>query len=248
MKNENLNILVVDDEPMHRRSAEILLKGHRLTIVSSYDEAKETLTSHTDYKKEQELQPGLLEKAGLSRDFNPYQGNKDASDADKGKYHDACKAAREAATTHPNFDVVLVDLMMAASRSAQGGEGMQYVGKQMPVGTFLILLALHAGVKNIGMVTDMNHHHHPASAALDPINRSVIKVGETKIFATNYAGSRTFDEKTGEVITYEYLQSAEGKAKYPADSNYQHKGTFSGKGWNSILKTLLEGKDEEGGF
>jgi hypothetical protein len=98
------------------------------------------------------------------------------------------------------------------------------------------------------MVTDMNHHNHPASAALDPINRSVIKVGETKIFATNYASSRTFDEKTGEVLTYDHLQTAEGKEKYPADSAYHHAGTFSGKGWDSVLKTLLEGKDEGDGY
>jgi CheY-like chemotaxis protein len=242
---KNLNILVVDDEPLHRRAAEILLKCHTLTVVGSYDEAREALSSHTNYDVARENEPELFEKAGLSRNFNPYQENKDANDADKKKYHEACKAAREAATTHPNFDVVLTDLMMPASRSAQGPDGMQFVGEQMPVGTFLILLALRAGVKVIGMVTDMNHHNHPASAALDPINRNVIKVGETKIFATNYASSRTFDEKTGEVLTYEYLQTAEGKAKYPADKRYHHAGTFEGKGWDSVLKTLIEGKDVE---
>lgn len=241
----NLNILVVDDEKNHRRAAEILLKGYNLTIVGSYDEAREFLTSHTDYDKANALEPELFDKAGLSRDFNPWQKNKDASETDKDKYRAARERARELATTHPNFDVVLTDLMMPASRSAQGDQGMQFVGKQMPVGTFLILLALNAGVKNIAMVTDMNHHHHPASAALDPINRKIIKVGDVKIFATNYPNSSTFDEKTGEVLTYEYLQSAEGKEKYPRNSDYTYPGTFEGKGWNSILKTLLEGKDEE---
>ena len=249
MKNTQLNILVVDDEPKHRRAAEVLLKGHQLTIVGSYDEAKEALSSQTDYDKENDvIMPNLLEKVGLSRNFNPYLKNKDASEADKQKYRDVCKEAREAATTHPNFDVVLTDLMMPASRSAQGGEGMQFVGKQMPVGTFLILLALNAGIKNIAMVTDTNHHHHPASAALDPINRSVIRIGDVKIFATNYASSVIFDEETGEVLTYEYLRSVEGKAKYPEASDYHHKGTFNGKGWGSILNALLENKvDEVGG-
>lgn len=245
MQNTNkLNILVVDDEKNHRRAAEILLKVHNLMIVASYDEGREALTSHTDYGKADEIRPTLLEKAGLARNFMPYRENTVASDAEKAKYEDACREAKEQATTHPHFDVVLLDLMMPASRSAQGLDGMSFVGKQMPVGTFLILLALHAGVKNIAMVTDMNHHHHPASAALDPINRSVIKVSDVKIFATNYSSLKTFDEKTGEVLTYKYLESEEGKAKYPQDANYGHVGTFSGKGWDSILKVLLEGNGE----
>jgi CheY-like chemotaxis protein len=241
----NLNILVVDDGANHRRSAELLLKGHTLTIVGTYDDAQKALTIQMDYEKENKLKPDLLENAGLSRTFNPYREDKDASDADKKKYEDVSKAARAAATTRPNFDVVLLDLLMPASRQAQGDEGAPFVGKEMPLGTFLILLALSAGVKNIGMVTDKNHHNHPASAALDPINRKVITVGETKIFATNYPASKRFDEKTGELISYEYLRSDEGKKKYP-EGGYDgddriYTGTWVGKGWDSILNTLLAG-------
>lgn len=244
--NTNLNILVVDDSVNHRRSAELLLKGHTLTIVGSYDEAQKALTIQMDYEKENKLIPDLLEKAGLSRSFNPYRENKDASDDDKKKYEEVCKVARATATTYPNFDVVLVDLLMPASRQAQGDVGAPFVGKEMPLGTFLILLALNAGVKNIGMVTDKNHHNHPASAALDPINRKVITVGETKIFATNYSASKRFDEATGEIISYKYLSSDEGKNKYPQGSygedGYNHAGTWVGKGWDSILNTLLAGE------
>lgn len=243
--NTNLNILVVDDGANHRRSAELLLKGHTLTVVGTYDEAQKALTIQMDYEKENKLKPGLLEKAGLSRTFNPYHENKDASDADKKKYEEVSKVAREAATTRPNFDVVLLDLLMPASRQAQGDVGAPFVGKEMPLGTFLILLAMDAGIKNIGMVTDKNHHNHPASAALDPINRKVITVGETKIFATNYPASKRFDEKTGKLISYEYLHSDEGKKKYPqgkyGEDGYNHAGTWVGKGWDSILNTLLAG-------
>lgn len=247
MNTTNLNILVVDDTACHRRSAELLLKGHTLTIVGTYDDAQKALTIQMDYEKENELKPGLLEKAGLSRAFNPYRENKDASDDDKKKYEEVCKVARAASTTLPNFDVVLLDLLMPASRQAQGDVGAPFVGKEMPLGTFLILLALNAGVKNIGMVTDKNHHNHPASAALDPINRKVIMVGETKIFATNYPASKRFDETTGEIISYEYLTSDEGKKKYPLgkyseDDGYNHVGTWVGKGWDSILNTLLAGE------
>jgi len=219
MNTSKLNILVIDDEKNHRRSAEMLLKGHNLLVVGSYDEAAGFLTSKIDY--------------GFA---NILQKDKGLSYAE----------AIEKATTRPNFDVVLTDLMMPASRSAQGPEGLAFVGKQMPVGTFLILLALAAGVKNIGMVTDMNHHNHPASAALDPIGGSVITVGETKIFATNNARLKSFDEVTGEHLSYEFLNSEEGKEKYPEMEKYgSRKGVFSGKGWDTILETLLAGKSEE---
>lgn len=246
-----LNILVVDDSKNHRRAAESLLKNHNLTVVGSYDEGLEALTSHTDYEKAKTFLPDLLGQSGLSRSFNPYQGEKDASEADKQKYHAAYKKSHELATTHPNFDIVLLDLMMPASRAAQGSKGIQFVGKEMPIGTFLILLALNAGVKNIGMVTDMSHHDHPASAALDPINRQVINIGETKIFATNNVGSRYFDTETGEILTYKFLQSEEGKAKYPevtGNSDCRYTGVFSGKGWDTILKNLLRGKFEQEGW
>ena len=214
-----LSILVVDDEKNHRRSAEILLKGHNLLVVGSYDEAKDLLAPKVDY----DLASKLNKDQGLP-------------------WGDAYKKA----TTYPSFDVVLTDLMMPASRSAQGPEGLAFVGKQMPVGTFLILLALAAGVKNIAMVTDMNHHNHPASAALDPISGSVITVGETKIFATNNARLGHFDEATGESLSYDFLNSEEGKEKYPEVEKYgPRKGVFSGKGWDTILETLLAGKSEE---
>lgn len=207
---------MVDDEPNHRRSAEILLKGHDLTIVDSFDKAREALTPQLDRPKFEKLKAGGMEFS----------------------------EAWDTALVHPDFDVVMTDLLMPASREAQGGEGMRLVGTQMPLGNFLILMALAAEIKNIAMVTDMNHHNHPASAALDPINRKVISVGETKIFATNHAGSQYFDEKTNEPVSWEFLRTPKGKEKYPGDYG-PRQGTFSGKGWGSVLKTLLEGKFQE---
>jgi len=122
---------------------------------------------------------------------------------------------------------------------------MQYVGVEMPVGTFLILLAMNAGITKIGMVTDTNHHHHPASAALDPINRSVITVGDTKIFATNYSESCYFDEATGETLSYEFRQSDEGKEKYRNLGDGKYENAFSGKGWHAMLAVLLKEETQE---
>ena len=233
-----LRILVVDDSKNHRDAATTLLEGHNLTIASSYDEARDLLVPKVDYEKLNRLRKE--KPAGGFFHESPEELRQ------KQQEHDM-KLVEEA-TTRPNFDVVLLDLMMPASRSAQGGPGMDFVGKEMPVGTFLILLALNAGVKNIGMVTDTNHHHHPASAALDPINSKVIKVGETRIFATNYPRTQYFDSETGKLIDYGYFNCEEGRSKYPQDGyegdGYKYKGAYSGKGWNTILRTLLEGGDE----
>lgn len=237
----SLNILVVDDSKNHRDAAATLLRGHNLTIVGTYDEAKELLTPGINYDK--------LNQLRKEKPAGGFFYENEEEKRLKEREHD--EKLKKEAFYAPNFDVVLLDLMMPASRSAQGGPGLDYVGKEMPVGTFLILLALRAGVKNIGMVTDTNHHHHPASAALDPINRSVIKVGDTRIFATNYPGTQYFDAETSEVLTWQFLQSEEGKAKYPQDGyegdGYKYKGAYSGKGWDGILRTLLEGGDDDVG-
>ncbi len=38
-----MKILVFDDSPVHRKSAELTLKGHDLTIVGNYDQAQAAL-------------------------------------------------------------------------------------------------------------------------------------------------------------------------------------------------------------
>lgn len=38
-----MKILVFDDNPLHRKAAEVTLKGHELTIVGTYDEAQAAL-------------------------------------------------------------------------------------------------------------------------------------------------------------------------------------------------------------
>lgn len=232
-----LNILVVDDEINHRRSAEILLKGHNLTIADSYDAATTALSTDVDYDLFQKMKT----EAGL---VYPREG----TDQEKAAYQQKYNELQEKARRRPNFDVVLLDLLMPASSKAQGPTGIPFVGKQLPMGTFLILLAMKAGVKNIGMVTDTNHHNHPASAAIDPMNGGVITAGDVRIFATNYAHSVCFDQETGERIPYEFLRGDEGKQKYPETDGYtgdcqNYKGAFWGKGWNAALNILM-GRDE----
>lgn len=85
------------------------------------------------------------------------------------------------------FDIVLTDLLVPAPRSMLSDEACeQYAGQEMPLGAIIVLLALKMGVKKIGLVTDANHHDHPASAALD-ILLGGFSVGDVEIVCTNRA-------------------------------------------------------------
>lgn len=71
--------------------------------------------------------------------------------------------------TYPNFDVVLVDLLVPASQQAQ--ISTELVGKEMPVGIFIGLVAAVKGhAKYVAIFTDSDHHSHPASACFDIFN------------------------------------------------------------------------------
>ena len=66
-----------------------------------------------------------------------------------------------------HYDLVLTDLLLPAGRYRQGGEGERLVGQEMPLGMNLALLAAVRGVPTTIVVSDKDHHSHPASAALD---------------------------------------------------------------------------------
>lgn len=77
-------------------------------------------------------------------------------------YEDAVNKARG-----NKFDVALIDLLMPAEGMTLGGEGLQYLGQPIDVGYSLAMKLALDGIKNIAVVTDMNHHSHPASAIMD---------------------------------------------------------------------------------
>jgi len=79
-------------------------------------------------------------------------------------------AARRECIVFPDFDVALIDLLLPAGRNQMGDHGWQYVGKEMPIGIFLALLAARHGVKLVGVFSDQCHHDHPASACFDAMN------------------------------------------------------------------------------
>lgn len=67
----------------------------------------------------------------------------------------------------PEYDVVLTDLLLPAGTKRQGPTGQRFVGQEMPIGVFLALRACQHGVPLVGVLTDSNHHDHPASACID---------------------------------------------------------------------------------
>ncbi len=158
-----MRILVFDDNPTHRAAAEAQLKDHDLTVVGTYDEAQRLLTPQLDRDK-----ASAILKAEFG-DFNPWRSDDKVK---KVEYFAAREVAKEQATTHPNFDVVLSDLLVPASRQEQGPNGKVHVGKEMPVGIFIgLLAAVKAGAKYVAVFTDSDHHSHPASACFDVFNK-----------------------------------------------------------------------------
>ncbi|MES2953293.1 MAG: hypothetical protein V4674_01910 [Patescibacteria group bacterium] len=89
------------------------------------------------------------------------------------KYHGFCPTYEQI-----DFDVVLVDLMMPPSEAGLE-RNLGFTESEMPMGIFLALMAATRGAKYVAVVTDMNHHKHPASAALDMFNRPFSVNGAT---------------------------------------------------------------------
>ena len=241
-----MKILVFDDSEIHRKTAKLTLQGHNLTIVGTYDEAQAALDAICDHKKKRSILPNLLEKAGLPVDFDRYGKHADATSADKQKYEEVCEAARKLATSYPDFDVVMTDLLVPASAQGMGGEGNQYIGKEMPLGPIIALLALAQGIKNVAVVTDKSHHHHPGSAAFDCFEGG--RTENINLLCTNYVRSSVYvDTATGKVVTEEFLATPEGKKNYPVIDGKVWGGrkgitTLQGKDWGSVLETLLGSK------
>lgn len=158
-----LNILVIDDTAVHQQAARQTLGAeHNLTVVGTHDGALKLLEAQRDEVKFDELYAQYKE-----------QGVKDSYS----------RANMEASL--PYWDAVLSDLLMPAGRAAQGGEGLKFVGQEMPVGWSLAIIAALRGAKYVAVVTDMNHHHHPASAMLDSMSGTVFNLHEAKALFTN---------------------------------------------------------------
>lgn len=248
-----MKILVFDDTEAHRKSAEATIKGHDLMVVGTYDEAQKALIPQTDHKLVESIRADLLKEAGIKPGFDPWGKDKGASEEEKERFFKIGPLAVEKATTQLHFDVVLTDLLVPASDQAQGRDSRALVGKEMPLGTTIALLALVVGTKNVAVVTDMNHHDHPASAAFDCFGAHRLSpngkgnIPGVNIICTNGVNKVSMDAETGQVVTPEFLESKEGQEKHPylPGRGIERKGLVRGKDWGSILKYLLGEEEEE---
>jgi CheY-like chemotaxis protein len=184
-----MRVLVIDDCSLNRELAQEQLRGHELVFASSYDEGQAALLPAIDQKKLEQRMSVLMSAAGFPGSTEDYRRT-DRWDG----YWTARQAARDQAiselTVHPCFDAVLTDLMMPPSEQALA-KPHKFTGQEMPLGTFFVLLALRAGVRKVGLVTDTNHHDHPASAALDVFypRNGAFDVGGTKVVCWNQGKS-----------------------------------------------------------
>lgn len=83
------------------------------------------------------------------------------------------------------FDVALLDLLMPAEATTLGGEGMAFFGQPFPVGFPLAISMALQGVKHVAVATDTNHHHHPASAAMDWFRTGPFQIHESHVLFTH---------------------------------------------------------------
>lgn len=247
-----MKILVVDDSGLHQASARQTLKGNDLTIVGTYDEGYELLA---ECEASWEVVDEELKRLGFK---NPYA--KDTTNEEKAAYYAEKPRVKKELCPAPRFDAVLLDLLMPASKMTMGPEGMKFVGQEMPTGFALALKAVLAGAKFVAVVTDTNHHDHPASAMLDSIS-SRPEYGNPPRFVINgvkvgyYQGPWTFVDGTihpdcngtgSKEICY-CVERNGGKPKPDCDTckgagkycfSCSSTGKRSGKDWGKVLANL----------
>ncbi|OGD61304.1 hypothetical protein A3A71_03995 [Candidatus Berkelbacteria bacterium RIFCSPLOWO2_01_FULL_50_28] len=220
-----MRILLFDDNRIHLAAAQAQLKNHDLTVVDTYDEAQRLLTPQCDYQK---ASVALKLQFG---DFDPYRSDDEAK---KAEYFTSVEAANEQATTYPNFDVVLTDLLVPASQQAQGPDGAQFMGQEMSVGIFIgLLAAVRAGAKYVAVFTDCSHHSHPASACFDAFNYDG---GESAPTAFTVEGSKVLLSNTRNWVDRFDPQDLSKALEYEEYS--KRSDTVRAKNWAALLAYL----------
>ncbi|MFA6047775.1 MAG: hypothetical protein WCV59_02790 [Parcubacteria group bacterium] len=217
-----MRILVIDDTQGHLDAARQTLSGHDLTLCSSHDEAvKLLLWKYDDNEKSQRIKQ--YESEGL-------------------KWTDAYEKA-EQETRLPYWEVVLCDLLMPAG-SREQGSGRHLVGQEMAVGWSLALQAVKNGANYVAVITELNHHQHPASAMIDKINGHIFTIDNAKMLMTNYVETVGIKGTEGKCIEC----GGTGKHRkwgYEDNCHFCKNGIdflVKGKDWGKILNLLLTGK------
>ena len=223
-----MKILVIDDTQAHLDAAKQTLVGHDVTCCATHEEAIKLLSE------------------GNNRDTSRCCALWKQYMVEGIHFGDALDKA-EVETWLPYWDVVLTDLLMPAGPMKQAGSGCQYVGQEMAVGWALALTAARTGVKYVAVVTDTNHHYHPASAMLDVFNRHFFTIDGARVHMTNHVSLVGI---AGTEVPCSDC-AATGKKKIKESGNEYQCPTCNGSGqdfakkgkdWGLILEQLLKGE------
>ncbi|MBN1275088.1 hypothetical protein JXA12_02250 [Candidatus Woesearchaeota archaeon] len=73
-------------------------------------------------------------------------------------------------STHDDIDAVFTDVMLPAEAE---GVSMNHpeIGKEVPYGLIIALIAINKGIEAVSLVTDLGHHSGPIAWALDQLKR-----------------------------------------------------------------------------
>ncbi|TSC60379.1 MAG: hypothetical protein LiPW15_257 [Parcubacteria group bacterium LiPW_15] len=170
-----MKILVIDNSRFNHESARATLKGHDLTIISSFDEAMDIMRKKVDADNVQRL----LIDAGFAE-------KPDYSDREWSAYWQALRESETKSVIPFEFEVVLTDMMMPVSMKTIG-PGVYRPGEEVPYGFVIALKAASLGAKFVAMVTDGNHHEDAMIAAIECLNPSYFANGEISSFTINGA-------------------------------------------------------------
>lgn len=220
MNTAKLSILVVDDNQKHIDAAIKQLNGHNVTTVTSFSEARFALNERTAVTTDLKDLNRRGDDMGIRKDLwisSGLQKTEDDPERDESEYTRLSKEVEESRARKitrllgKKYDVVLTDLLLPASAECLG-EPEKYFGQEMPLGTLIVFYALQLGVKKIAIVTDSNHHDHPAAAAIDMLR--TLQLGDTRVdFLSDTTGEAmiwTMTE-TGEKVRVKNWAKALGK-------------------------------------
>ena len=122
------------------------------------------------------------------------------------------------------FDMVLTDLMLIGEGNGIGRDNPE-IGKEVPYGLVLSIIAKNKGVEHVAIVTDISHHSGPIAWAMDQLmgNHEVIRC-----------------------LTKNWLHAASSFVsivEIPADEKVVfHKPTIMLTGFNDDYKRILQAK------
>jgi len=231
-----MRVLVIDDTQVHIASAKECLSDHELVTASTYDQAVELIERRAPY----EAVEAEAARRGIScpkHESTP----KDKWGEEYEKYRNARQQVEEELRPK-QFDAVLSDLIMPASREPLSPDGLKFAGQLMPVGFALALLAAKNGAKYVAVVTATNHHNHPASAMLDRLS-SAYWSGEPAAFTINGA-TAGFYHAPSRQVGGTVCEGCKGTKQEPNGKPcYSCGGTGLGKGkdWAVVLAVLQPG-------